>query len=349
MDETQTTITLSFNPTQKTKILLKALPNERSLDVVARRYGLDGQKTIETLESVGSTYGITRERVRQIENHAIKSLQKSDTYIQISDNLRELADLIESSGGVIPENELLDMLKCTEKTKNHILFLLAVGEEFKKKKETPEFTSHWYTDELYAHEVREALRKLTRDLTEEITLPEEEIVEIYVKKLPAVQKKITDPAVPVRWLSLSKKIGKNPLGEWGLASSPAVRVKGIRDFAYLTLKRHGSPMHFSEVAKNIQTLFGRKAHSATTHNELIKDPRFVLVGRGLYALEEWGYSQGLVRDVIKQILDKNGPLSKSEIIERVKRERYVKDNTIAVNLQDSRAFLRLDDGTYTLV
>lgn len=348
MPTTTNTITLSFNPAQKTKILLKTLPNERSLDVVARRYGLD-KKNIETLESVGSTYGITRERVRQIENHAIQTIQKSDTYAGVADNLRELADLIEVSGGVIPENELLDMLSCTEKTKNHILFLLAVGEQFKKRKETPEFTSHWYTDEPHAHSLREGLRKLTRDLTNEITLPQEEMVEMYVKRLGSAGQKFKDETVPVRWLKLSKRIDKNPLGEWGLASSPAVRVKGIRDFAYLTLKRHGSPMHFSEVAKNIKDLFGRKAHSATTHNELIKDPRFVLVGRGLYALQEWGYSRGLVRDVIKHILENEGALTKADIIDRVKRERYVKDNTIAVNLQDSRVFLKLDDGTYTLV
>ena len=102
-----------------------------------------------------------------------------------------------------------------------------------------------------------------------------------------------------RWLHLSKKIAKNPLGEWGRIESPHVRIKNTRDFAYLTLKRHGSPMHFTEVAKGIQGLFKKPAHPATTHNELIKDPRFVLVGRGLYALAEWGYSPGVVRDVIK--------------------------------------------------
>lgn len=349
MQENKTTVTLSFNPAQKTKVLLTALPNERSLDVITRRYGLNGQKDIETLESVGSTYGITRERVRQIENNALKSIQKSTSYEKIVDNLHELADLIELSGGVIPEDELVQMLSCTEKTKKHILFLLSVGDKFKKRKETPEFTAHWYTDEAHAHTVREGLRGLTRNLKGDVTLPQEEIVEMYVKTINNTPKKFKDIEVPLRWLKLSKKIDKNPLGEWGLADSPSVRVKGIRDFAYLTLKRHGSPMHFSEVAKNITELFGRKAHSATTHNELIKDKRFVLVGRGLYALEEWGYSSGLVRDVIRNLLANEGPLTKKDIVDKVKRERYVKDNTIAVNLQDAKFFARMDDGTYTVV
>ena len=146
---------------------------------------------------------------------------------------------------------------------------------------------------------------------------------------------------------ISKRIGKNPLGEWGRMDSSHVRIKNTRDFAYLTLKRHGSPMHFKEVAQGIEKLFGRETHPATTHNELIKDSRFVLVGRGLYALKEWGYEPGVVRDVIKGIIEREGPLSREDIVDRVKRERYVKDATIAVNLQ-STAFTRLPDGRYMI-
>ncbi len=116
-----------------------------------------------------------------------------------------------------------------------------------------------------------------------------------------------------RWLSLSKKIAKNPLGEWGSADSSNVRVKGMRDYAYLVIKRHGSPMHFTEVAKSISELFNRKAHVATCHNELIKYKRFVLVGRGLYALAEWGYTSGVVKEVIADILRKYGPLTREEV------------------------------------
>jgi DNA-directed RNA polymerase delta subunit len=122
----------------------------------------------------------------------------------------------------------------------------------------------------------------------------------------------------------------------------------MRDMAYLALKRHGSPMHFAEVARSISELFGRKAHEATCHNELIKDSRFVLVGRGLYALSEWGYSKGVVKEVIKDILHKEGPLSRKEIIDRVKRERYVKDGTILVNLQDTHTFGKSSDGKYSV-
>ena len=146
---------------------------------------------------------------------------------------------------------------------------------------------------------------------------------------------------------MSKKIGRNELGEWGKTDSPNISAKGIRDYAFLVIRRHGSPIHFREVAKAISEVFNKKAHEATTHNELIKDPRFVLVGRGLYALTEWGYMSGVVKDVIRNILEKNGPLTKQEVIDKVLKERYVKENTIVVNLQNPNYFTRTKDGKYT--
>jgi hypothetical protein len=82
---------------------------------------------------------------------------------------------------------------------------------------------------------------------------------------------------------------------------------------------------------------------------LIKDGRFVLVGRGLYALTEWGYSQGTVVDVVMRILKEAGALSKDEIINHVLKERFVKENTILVNLQNAKYFKRDENGRYFLV
>ena len=343
------TLTVTFKPKQITQKLLSVVDNDRARDVLIRRYGLSPDGSVETLESVGQSYGITRERVRQIENHALRVIQKSKTYEEMADAFRELADQIEALGGIAPQDEFLRELARDVKEQQHVLFLLSVGEPFGRKKEGSEFIHHWYVNESHAKNVRDALRNLYASMNDAIVLPEEELIERYKSELQKAQIHHDNADMLLRWLSLSKKISRNPLGEWGRASSPSVRVKGMRDFAYLTLKRHGSPMHFSEVAKKVEELFGRSAHVATTHNELIKDSRFVLVGRGLYALAEWGYSKGVVKDVIKDILKKEGPLNKKDIIDRVKRERYVKDNTIAVNLQDSNAFSRLDDGRYEVI
>jgi len=343
-----TTKKTSIKPQEVTDRLINAITNERARDVLMRRHGLTENGTIETLESVGNTYGITRERVRQIENHALISIRKSPDYEEVADIFTEIASILHEIGGVVAHHEVVAVLPFGQDAPNHTLFLLHVGDPFAHKKDSRDFTHHWYLDEAHATSVRNALQALYAKLDDQTILPEPEIFELFAEELEKHGVTTNDTAVLRRWLSLSKKLASNPLGEWGRITSPSVRVKGMRDLAYLTLKRHGSPLHFSEVASQIESLFGRKAHVATTHNELIKDPRFVLVGRGLYALAEWGYARGVVKDVIKEIIKEHGPLTRQEIIERVKRERYVKDNTIAVNLQDP-TFVTLEDGRYGLL
>ncbi len=175
------------------------------------------------------------------------------------------------------------------------------------------------------------------------------MIDRFLQELKDINDKYRNNEVLTRWLSISKTIDKNPLGEWGRSASSNVRTKGVRDYAYLAVKKHGSPLHFREVATTIEKTFNRAAHVATTHNELIKDSRFVLVGRGMYALKEWGYTQGVVRDVIREVLKNNGPQTKEKIIEMVLKERHVKPGTIAVNLQNHKYFKRGKDSKFTAV
>jgi hypothetical protein len=315
--------------------------------VLIDRFGLSTKGDGRTLDAIGKEYGITRERIRQIENHGLASVRDSDAYTAHTATLEELKRLINALGGILAEQTILSEVAKNEADQNHILFLLTVGHHFDERREDNDFRSRWHTDEQLAEQVEEALSNLHDSIEANRLTPEDEFLQLFAKYLKQEGIKNRPNDVMERWLLISKRIGKNPLGEWGRMDSPHVRIKNTRDFAYLTLKRHGSPMHFTEVAKGIEKLFGREAHPATTHNELIKDSRFVLVGRGLYALKEWGYEPGVVRDVIRGIIEREGPLSREDIIERVKRERYVKDATIAVNLQNN-TFIRLPDGRYAL-
>ncbi len=339
---------ISFKPKQVTKKLLTNLP-ERARDVLEKRYGLgtDGEK--QTLEAIGQAYGITRERVRQIENHGISAIQKSDVYGEFTPIFEELQRIIaELGGGIIAEDILLEEMTNDPILRNHIYFLLVVGAPFNRAKESTGYAHRWYTEKKVADAVETGLKNLYKSINKDELISEEEILNRFRNELIEIADK-HDEQVLKRWLLISRQIARNPLGEWGDATSPNVRVKGIRDYAYLVVKRHGSPMHFREVAEAIEGLFAKRAHTATTHNELIKDERFVLVGRGLYALTEWGYSAGVVKDVLQEILKKYGPLSREEIIDKVRKERYVKDNTIVVNLQDHNLFKRLPNGSYMVL
>ncbi|MBI2618422.1 hypothetical protein HYW58_03160 [Candidatus Kaiserbacteria bacterium] len=336
-----------FKPKHITKALLSALP-ARAREVLISRYGLGKTAERMTLESIGKKYDITRERIRQIENHALQSIRKSDVFKKNEPLLKELEEKVHGLGGIVSEEELLNHISKDTSVQNHTHFLLVLGDSFVHHKEDEEFIRRWHVNVELADQVHNALRRLYASISDDDLIPESKLLEAFLSELKDLNEKYRQEEILRRWLSLSKTIAKNPLGEWGSAKSPNVRAKGMRDFAYLAIKRHGSPMHFTEVARAITELFNRKAHVATCHNELIKDKRFVLVGRGLYALSEWGYSSGVVKDVLRQILKKEGPLTRDEIIDRIRKERYVKDNTVLVNLQDTSVFTRDKSGRYML-
>lgn len=338
----------SFDSATLVKKLLAAAP-ERAREVLVRRFGLGTVAERETLEAIGERSGITRERVRQIEAAGLDAIRSSKQFKESVAAFRELTSFVEHLGVIISEEELLSHLGKDEKTKNRFRFLLILDSSFFRERETNDFIARWHIDPPTAGRIHDALTRLYGSLSDSDVVSEAELLDRFLDELKQVNDAYKNEEVMKRWLSLSKKIGSNPLSEWGKTTAPAIRVKGVRDYAYLAVKRHGKPMHFSDVAKAIGTLFSKKAHTATTHNELIKDPRFVLVGRGLYALTEWGYTPGVVRDVIRETLAEQGPMKKDEIIKHVKKARFVKDNTILVNLNDAHYFKRLKDGRYTAI
>lgn len=342
------TASFSFDSVALVKRLLAVAP-PRSREVLTRRFGLGSNAVRETLEAIGDSSSITRERVRQIEAVGLDAIRASKVFKESAEAFEEIAQYIHSLGAIVPEETLLAVLGKDEKTRNRFRFFLMLDAAFFRERETNDFLARWHVDTATAKNIHEALSKLYASLSDTDVVSENQILDRFLDELKGVNDAYKNEEVLKRWLSLSKKIGKNPLAEWGRSTAPAIRIKGVRDYAYLAVKRHGSPMHFSEVAKAIGTIFSKKAHIATTHNELIKDPRFVLVGRGLYALTEWGYTPGIVREVIRTAIEEKGPMKKNDIIKQVKKARFVKDNTILVNLNDSRYFKRLKDGRYEAV
>ncbi len=338
---------ITFKPKAVSKKLLSNL-NPRTREIVVNRYGLEGEKRM-TLEAIGKTYDITRERVRQIENFALASIKKSKEYKEHLFVFDELKKIINELGGVVSEDHLMRHISKDPVIQNHINLYLALGEEFGKHKGDDHFHPHFSNDPKSAAHIRDALTKLYGSISEEDLINEEEIFSRFVGHLTEVVDEYkTNKEVIHRYLALSKVIGKNQLSEWGRTSSPHVKARGIKDYAYLIMRRANRPMHFKEVAQEINKTFGKRAHVATCHNELIKDTRFVLVGRGMYGLKDWGHTGGVVRDVIIEVLKEAGrPLPKDEITKRVLTKRIVKPNTVLVNLQNTK-FFRKVAGEYTL-
>ncbi|MFT5359646.1 MAG: hypothetical protein ACI88L_000106 [Candidatus Paceibacteria bacterium] len=338
----------TYKAKQISKKLLSEL-GERALDVVSNRFGLTPDSERKTLESIGQKYGITRERVRQIENAALGSIRKSDMFQEHEESFIDLQSIIQDLGGVVSEDEILSHVAKDASAQNHVHFHMVLGDQFNDHKENDHFKKRWSVDGESTDSIHDALSNLYKSISLDELLTEDELISRFAKNLTEASQDVRDQEIVKRWLRLSKRIDSNPLGEWGRAESKSVRVRGVKDYAFLVMRRHGSPMHFREVAESITDTFNKKTHPATTHNELIKDERFVLVGRGLYGLREWGYKPGVVADVIRGIIEKDGPMSKEEVVDKVLKERYLKRNTILVNLQNPKKFKKTKEGLYTTI
>ncbi len=339
--------TITFKPKQVTKHILSDLP-ERAYEVIVNRFGLTDNAERKTLEAIGKKYGITRERVRQIENAALILIRKSSSFKDQKAVFEELKKLMHSLGAIVSEKELFDHLSKDKLIQNHIHLYLTLGDGFTKHKEDDDFKTRWSVDSNISDEVHKSLKNLYENLSDDELVTESELVSRFLDQVKDLSEEYKNAEIAKRWLVMSKKISKNPLGEWGKSTSSSIKTRGVKDYAFLMMRKHGSPMHFHEVAKAVTSTFNKKCHTATCHNELIKDPRFVLVGRGIYALSEWGYKTGVVREVIKELLKKNGPMSKDDIVDQVMKERYLKKNTILVNLQNSKYFKKNKSGLYSV-
>ena len=332
----------NFNYQKICENLLKDLP-QRTSDVIEKRFGLKTGKE-ETLEAIGQGYGITRERVRQIgEEGFSKICPKIKEYKKVSQYFN---NTLKSFGDLKKEETLLSFLG-RENSQRQVSLLLTLDKDFVRVPEDKDFYSFWTRKREFV-----ALAKKVVDST--LNKFQVEKKPFLLKKLYELQKaniekilgkKITKNTFS-SYVEISKKIQKNPDNEFGLKNWLEINPRGIKDKAYLVLRKEGKPLHFAQITGYIEKLpfsFARKPHLATVHNELIKDSRF------LYALREWGYEPGLVKDVIFKVLkEAKGSLSKGQILEKVSKQRLVKENTILLNLQDRNKFLRDSEGRYKI-
>lgn len=344
---------MSINLSQEIKFLLSLLL-KREQDVIIRRFGLF-HKNKETLDSIGRFYNITRERVRQIQDHGLNVLKNKiiPANQKFNKYFNNINQKIEEFGGVVKEEKLVNALKKKEEDKNYLNLLFFLNKYIYFYKENSNFHPRWVFQKRKEDlpRIENAVITLASSIALHQVLSHDEILKNFQLKLKSVsQKDISEnKTVLCSWIETSKHMDKNIFGEWGKVASCHINPKGIKDFAYLAMRRHGSPMHFKEVSKAIEQNFKKPAHIQTVHNELIKDGRFILVGRGLYALKEWGYIPGTVKDVIKNILSSAGKISKEELVKRILKERHVKETTIAINLQNKNIFRKHQDGTYGLL
>ena len=325
--------------------ILAVIDREREREIIARRYGLFERK--ETLEQIGELLGITRERVRQLEKAVIARLKTlaEDDLPHIKEVEAVFKDEITQMGHVARISELTAKVTDTadKLDQSRVSFLAQLVPSLAFVEESDHF--HMSAGIASKHS-----EKAIRDQVGHVI---EAVKKIGAPvKIEEIAGALGSPdAEHTKALASISKHLAHLNGRWGLTKWPMVNPKNIRDKIYVILHENGKQMHFNDIAKAIRgSSFKRKeVTTQAIHNELIKDSRFVLVGRGIYALKEWGYKKGTVADVITEVLkEAKEPLHRDEIVKRVLKKRFVKETTILLNLQGKSEFKRVAKATYAL-
>ncbi|MEK7608537.1 MAG: sigma factor-like helix-turn-helix DNA-binding protein [Patescibacteria group bacterium] len=337
------------------KVLQQLFKNltDRQKEVVAGRFGIgkNGPVEGETLDAIGKRFGVTRERVRQIEASALKVIgDAAVTHPLVQDVLKQGKKCLKDVGGVIRKEAMVGNLQGSYEDlhENHLSVLLASSKAFHEHNGDDEITPLYYLDV-------PSLKKAKAFIAQWASALKAQKAKILNGGYQAefknfIKEKKIVPAHAAEYASISKRIHKNSFGDIGLSDWPEINPRTIRDRIYAVMKRNQEPVHFEDIASLINNArFDMKvAIASTVHNELIKDSRFVLVGRGIYGLSEHGYEPGTAREIIMKILKKHGPLRSNEVVLAVQKERLFKNNTILVNLQNREHFTRKEDGAYDI-
>ncbi len=356
IDSQKSAVAMEFNPEEILNVLLKNL-KEREIEVLSLRYGFkDNQK--RTLEEIGGKFKVTRERIRQIESSALKKIKSLRNLQEVIKAVEEVVgQVLETYGGVMPENSLIKkILELPGETPAKYAatqFILSklLNEKLSYLNDDEELHNSWLLPTVSLESIKQSLNSLI-DIIKKKNKPitAADLAEL-VKAENLLAELAAEPEENIihSLLSTSKKVALNPFNEWGLEFWQTIALKRMSDKIYLVLQKEGQPMHFTDIAKRINAIgFDKKiANPATIHNELILDAKYVLVGRGIYALAEWGYKPGVVSDVITEVLSEaKRPLSREEIIERVMTKRLVKRSTIILALMDKNKFSKNQANEY---
>ncbi len=337
----------AFDPADLIASLTKTL-EQKARNVVSARAGLSGEKRV-TLSQIGQELHLSRERIRQIER---------DATLRLSDRLHEqhntaisfITASIDAAGGVVKEDDLIQAVlidsRRTSRDVNAFRLFLRLTKDLVEIKDSQSTYTGWVLRIIDTKSVLEAV-----DAVRAVIETEGKVVDFATiwAKLPQYHR--YPESFLQNAIALSRDIIQTTDGKFGLATWATINPKNVRDKIYYVLHESGAPLHFTEITKRIRehSFDSKKIVQPTVHNELIADDRFVLVGRGIYALSHWGYKPGTVEEVIEEVLKKaKKPLTTDEIVAAVLKSRHVKKNTIVINLQIKPQFVKVGKKLYTI-
>lgn len=325
--------------------------SEKEKFIIQNRFALKANAK-QTLEAIGKHYSVTRERIRQIEKNALKKLKRNAVNTQLKTINEVGKNLIKKHGGLMVETKLMKMMLGSLKNiKNEevseLKLSLTLDPDLSKATNTLDYEPHWRVANLGIDTLRRIAEMGYRILeSKKDVMPLETFTAQVQGKLGESMGETT--ILSAMEIGKRTKLVKEGIGlkEWR-----HINPRTLRDKINFILEREHKPLHFEEIADKIrQTNFDRKnVNIQAVHNELIRNGHFVLIGRGIYALDKWGFKPGTVGDVLAGILKDGRARTREEIMKEVLKQRQVKKITIYLNLKNNKSIKTLEGDRYQWV
>src|SRR3989344_1835051 len=216
---------LPVHPEDATKKLFSVLP-KRTKDVLEKRFGLGKNEERMTLDAIGKGYGITRERVRQIEADGLSRIRKSDAIKELSGVFTALENYFTEGGKVFKESQILSSLVSESKHENNVYFLLSLHPSFVRLHENESLHDRW----AHGHGSHSLAEKTLSGVVSELRkigkpVSEENLLNTLGACAKAVTGSTTSKTCLQNWMGISKLISQNYFGEWGLTEFPEIKPR----------------------------------------------------------------------------------------------------------------------------
>ncbi len=327
-----------FNSVDKIINTALSVLSARQKEVIIGRYGLQSGQPM-TLVEIGNRYGVTRERIRQIEAQALNLVYKQFENDTLSGFVKVVVNYLQKFNGVRRHDYLSSEVKnlydksSVKNTEQKFKFLLEACKRINFSAENEESHSFWYLSNNDMDKAKSFINKL--------------VISLNSQRSKLSGGFSSQDSSSVNYVSLSRKFSSNIYGDFGLSEWGEINPKVSRDWAYLVLKKENRPIHFTKLAILINKHRKlRQVNPQTIHNELIKDERFILVGRGTYGLKEFNIVPGTAREVIYHFLKKQGPMPAKDLVKLAMSHRTFKEKTLLLSLRNKKYFQVSNEGKY---
>lgn len=352
------------------KEILTRSGDERRWLVVQRRFGFEGASEL-TLEELGAAFGLTRQRVQQMEEGALEELKEALVDRQYTaKDYRVREDIIStvqtvyqfiSTGTIsaIRESELLTLVGGTfgiapEEMKPSLFLICSLVGARRIAFHGTELDPVW--GKLGRPEralLEKAIRRLDELLTRETPLPLSEF-DILVRLNKGTGK--AEKLSPSQLHDLIELCSSTERREDGLVWGRFECLKGRGNQVERLMAVSGGPMSLTEIVREVNArlvpLGERAVQPNNLSGQMTLDERFVPVGRsGQWGLRLWPHLEtGSILQLMEQcLIARNEPATEGEIYAYVKQRRPVSDKSIAIYLAGNKdKFVKVDAFRWSL-